>query len=81
MPADIQGLADGGYLREDAVADVLVVDPEQFIDRATFEQPAQYSTGVKYLFTGGRLALRDAAPSEDLYGRPIRHKSIVFVGQ
>lgn len=81
LPADVLGLTDRGYLREDAVADVLVFDPDQFIDRATFEQPAQYSTGVKYLFIGGKLALRDAVPIEELHGRPIRHESIVSVGQ
>lgn len=39
------------------------------------------STGVNYLFIGGKLALRDAAPSKELYGRPIRHESIASVGQ
>jgi len=75
LPADILGLADRGYLRPGAYADVVVFDPETFIDQATFEEPNQYSTGVKYLFVAGKLALEDGKPSEKLYGRALRHRS------
>jgi N-acyl-D-amino-acid deacylase len=75
LPADILGLADRGYLRPGAYADVLVFDPQTFIDRATFENPQQYSTGVKYLFVAGRLALEDGTLGPALYGRAIRHPS------
>ena len=63
------------YPREGAVADVLVFDRDQFIDQATFEQPARYTAGVRYLFIAGNLALQGTAPSRQLRGRLIRHGS------
>jgi len=75
LPADILGLTDRGYLRPGAYADVVVFDPEDFIDRATFDSPQEYSTGVRYVFVAGRVALADGKPSQRLSGRAIRHQS------
>ena len=75
LPADVLHLADRGYLRAGARADVVVLDPETFIDQATFEDSQQYATGVKHLFVAGQLALEDGKLGEALYGRAIRHRS------
>ena len=75
LSADILGLSDRGYLRPGTVADVLVFDPEEFIDLATFESPQQYSTGVRYLFVAGQAAIDDGQRTEQLPGRAIRHES------
>jgi N-acyl-D-aspartate/D-glutamate deacylase len=75
LPADILGMTDRGYLRPGAQADVVVFDPKTFIDRATFEKPQQYSTGVRYLFVAGKSALEDGKPSGKLHGRALRHRS------
>ena len=72
LPADILGLTDRGYLRPDYVADIVVFDPETFIDRATFEDPQQYSPGVRWLFLAGQAAIADGQVAEALYGRPLR---------
>ena len=74
LPADIFGLKRRGYLRPLAVADVLVFDPKNYIDRATFQDPQLYATGVRYLFVAGKLALRDGQLSPKLYGRALRHR-------
>jgi len=73
LPADILGLTDRGYLRPDCVADIVVFDPKTFIDRATFEDPQQYSPGVRWLFLAGQAAIADGQVAEALYGRPLRH--------
>jgi len=73
LPAKILSLADRGYLKPGAYADVLVFDPREFLDRATFENPQQYAVGVRYLFIGGNLAVDSGKPSERLFGRAIRH--------
>ena len=75
LPADILGLPERGYLRAGKVADVVVFDPENFIDRATFEEPAVYSTGVCHLFLAGKLAIDDGKRSKRLHGRALRHVS------
>ena len=73
LAADILGLADRGYLRPGAYADVVVFDPKEFVDRATFDEPQQYAPGVRYLLLAGHLAIDDGKPSEKLFGRAIRH--------
>lgn len=75
LPADILGMTDRGYLRPGTQADVVVFDPKTFIDRATFEEPQQYSTGVRYLFVAGQSTLEDGEPSGRLHGRALRHRS------
>ncbi len=75
LPADILRLPDRGYLRPGCVADVVVFDPETFIDRATFDDPQQYASGVRWLFLAGEAAIADGLVAERLYGRPLRHPS------
>ena len=74
LPAEILGLSDRGLLRTEWIADVLVLDPATFIDQATFEDPQQYSTGVRWLLLAGQPAIDDGRPSEKLYGRVLRHR-------
>jgi N-acyl-D-amino-acid deacylase len=73
LPADILHLADRGYLRAGYVADVVVFNPAEFIDRATFEDPQQYSPGVRWLLLAGQAAIANGRPADTLYGRPLRH--------
>ena len=75
LPADILGLEDRGYLRVGYHADIVVWDPSQFIDTATFTNPHQYARGVKYAFVNGQTAIADSYPTGSLAGKPLRHTS------
>jgi N-acyl-D-aspartate/D-glutamate deacylase len=77
LPADILRLPQRGYLKPDYLADVVVFDPETFRDRATYDQPHQYSTGVRYLFVNGRLAVEDGKYTGVLAGKVLRHVSTI----
>jgi N-acyl-D-aspartate/D-glutamate deacylase len=46
-----------GTLREGNYADVVVFDPATVIDRATFEQPQQYPTGIEYVIVNGVITV------------------------
>ena len=72
-PARRLGFADRGELREGLVADIAVFDPGEISDRATFENPHQYSVGMKYVMVGGELVLDEgvhtgARPGRILFG-------------
>src|SRR6266571_6331828 len=73
LPATNLGLDHRGFLKEGMFADVVVFDPATIADRATFENPAQYATGMKNVFVNGREVLKDgehtgAKPGRTLYG-------------
>jgi N-acyl-D-aspartate/D-glutamate deacylase len=59
LPADIIGMKDRGYLRKDLMADVVVFDPDAFMDHATYEKPFEKSTGVRWLLVNGKFAIDD----------------------
>lgn len=74
LPADILGMKDRGYLRPGYAADVLVFDPKEIKDAATFDDPHQYSLGLRYVFVNGQPALAHGAATGALAGRALRHK-------
>jgi N-acyl-D-aspartate/D-glutamate deacylase len=73
LPADILRLKDRGYLRPGYYADLVVFDPKTFRDRATYEEPHQYSTGVRYLLVNGKLAIKEGKYQDVLAGKVLRH--------
>jgi N-acyl-D-aspartate/D-glutamate deacylase len=56
-------------------ADIVVFDPQRVIDRATYEQPAQYSEGFQFVLVEGTMVVRNGKLQEDvLPGQGIRAK-------
>lgn len=72
LPADVLQLKERGYLKAGYYADVVVIDPNEYRDRATFDKPHQYTTGVKYLFVNGVAAIEKSQPTGKLSGRALR---------
>jgi N-acyl-D-aspartate/D-glutamate deacylase len=48
-----------GRIKVGADADISVFDPNRVIDKATFETPAQYSEGFRYVLVEGTFVVRD----------------------
>jgi N-acyl-D-aspartate/D-glutamate deacylase len=69
LPASLIGVVDRGFLTEGMVADITVFDPSTVTDHATYEEPAQYSEGIRHVLVNGRFALRDGAPTGERAGR------------
>jgi N-acyl-D-amino-acid deacylase len=69
-------LADRGLLRVGAAADVAVFDAQAIQDRSTWDDPAPYATGMRYVFVNGKLALENGEPTGALAGRflPFRNR-------
>jgi N-acyl-D-aspartate/D-glutamate deacylase len=75
LPADILGMTDRGYVRENLVADLVVFDPKQLEDRATYEKPFETSVGIRWVLVNGKVAIADGEPQDVLAGRPLRRES------
>lgn len=76
LPADILKLPERGYLRPGYFADVVVFDPKTYRDKATFDQPHQHATGVRWLFVNGKLVIEDGKYNGALAGRVLRHGGV-----
>lgn len=72
LPAAKLGLADRGVLAVGAVADVVVFDPDQVADRATFEAPHQYPTGIPHVVVRGVHTIRDGEQTGKRGGAAVR---------
>lgn len=72
LPATTFGLTDRGVLEPGYAADVVVLDPEQVADLATFAEPHQLSVGVRDVVVNGVVALRDGEPTGARPGRALR---------
>jgi N-acyl-D-amino-acid deacylase len=65
-------IRERGLVREGYFADLVVFDPRTIIDRATFEQPLQLSTGVSHVWVNGVQVLRDGQHTGAKPGRILR---------
>ena len=76
-PAERLKLWDRGLLRPGMKADVVVFDPVKVSDRATYEQPHQYSAGFSEVIVNGKLALHEGKVTSDRPGRVLLGPSAV----
>lgn len=72
LPASILGLRDRGVIREGFHADLVVFDSDTVIDRATYEEPCQYSAGIDYVIVGGQVVVDQGRITAARPGRVVR---------
>jgi N-acyl-D-amino-acid deacylase len=75
LPARTFCLAGRGELKPGCAADVVVFDPAQVADCATFEQPRAYAAGFGTVLVNGVAVLRDGALTGARPGKPVRLSS------
>jgi N-acyl-D-aspartate/D-glutamate deacylase len=78
LAADFLGWTERGYLREDMVADITVLDVATVRDMATYEDPHQYSEGTVHVLVNGVFALRDGVATQEMAGYPLVRGGGVF---
>jgi N-acyl-D-amino-acid deacylase len=72
LPARTFRFTDRGVVKVGAAADLLVFDPARVQDKATFQQPHQYSEGFDYVIVNGKLAVEQGKLTEARGGQVIR---------
>lgn len=61
LPAQTFGFRDRGLIREGFAADLVIFDEKTVGDRATFDKPHQYPSGISYVLVNGELVFAGEA--------------------
>ena len=75
LPATTLGLSGRGTLRPGSYADVVVLDPAQVRDTATYADPHRHAEGVRHVLVNGEVVVRDGAVTDARPGRRLRRGS------
>ena len=62
------GLTDRGRLQTGRVADIVIFDPDTVSDRATFDDPLRFPTGVSHVWVGGVPVVSEGKHTEQRPG-------------
>ena len=72
LPATNLKLQKRGLLKAGYFADVVVFDPNEIQDLATFENPMQYATGVEQVFVNGAQVLENGGSTGAMPGKFVK---------
>jgi dihydroorotase/N-acyl-D-amino-acid deacylase len=73
LPAQRMRLGDRGVLKIGMWADVVVFDPEQVRDLATFDKPNQLSEGMRFVLVNGVPVIEEGRTTNALPGKVLTH--------
>lgn len=71
-PAQKMKIRNRGPLREGMWADITIFNPKTVIDKATFNDPHQYPTGIEYVLVNGQVTIENGEHTGISAGRVIR---------
>ncbi|MFQ5861625.1 MAG: amidohydrolase family protein [Candidatus Brocadiales bacterium] len=63
-----------GEIREGYFADIAVFDPRRVTDRATYQEPHQYSTGIEYVIVNGCITVEKGSHNGAMEGKVLRRR-------
>jgi N-acyl-D-amino-acid deacylase len=69
LPARRLGLKDRGVVAVGRRADLVVFDARRVADRATYQQPHQYPSGIEHVLVNGSFVIKDGVHTGSLPGR------------
>jgi N-acyl-D-amino-acid deacylase len=75
LPARTFGFRDRGLVREGSWADLVLFDPARVRDKATFDNPHQFSEGFDLVLVNGRAVVDEGRLTEERPGRILRHSA------
>jgi len=75
MPADKLGLAGRGRIAEGCYADIVIFNPDEVIDRATFKDPHHFPSGIEHVLVNGRITVERGEHTGAMAGAVLRNRA------
>lgn len=75
LTATTFGIADRGAIGEGVYADLVLFDPDEVIDKATFDTPQAPAAGIHTVIVNGKVVWKDGASTTARPGRVLRNGS------
>lgn len=72
LPADTIGITDRGKIQDGFKADLLIFDPAEIKENATFENAQQLATGFRYVIVNGQIVKEGEQFSKERAGTILR---------
>lgn len=72
FPAERFGITDRGRLVPGLAADVVIFDPQEVADKATWERPREAPVGIDWVIVNGEPVMEAGKPTGRLPGRVVR---------
>ena len=73
-PARILGLSDRGIVREGLKADLVILNEQSVIDKATYDQPRQFPEGISHVVVNGQIVLANGEEKHVPAGQALRRR-------
>lgn len=80
LPAQRMRLSDRGVLKAGMWADIVIFDPAQVRDLATFAKPNQLSEGMRWVLVNGVAVIADGKATGALPGKVLRGPGTIAAG-
>ncbi|MBN1683283.1 D-aminoacylase [Candidatus Bathyarchaeota archaeon] len=74
FPAQRFGILDRGIIRPGMFADIVIIDQDKIMDKATFENPHQYPEGIPYVIVNGKITVDKGKYIKVLAGKTLRKR-------
>lgn len=74
LPAEAFRLGDAGRVAAGCRADLVLLERDAVLDRATYDEPTRPAAGIRHVVVGGRLALSDGVPTGIRAGSRLRSR-------
>ena len=74
IPAKKMGMSDRGYIQKKFIADIAIFHPEEFADHATYQNPYQYASGMRFVLLSGRVVVENGTLTGQAAGKVITKK-------
>lgn len=75
LVAETFGFEKRGKIEEGNFADLILFDPDEVKDHATFDDPSKLATGMNLVIVNGEIVLRNGEFTNKLAGKALKHQN------